>query len=288
MSEPRLPAALVPVLERLRDDEHAPTLARLNALCLLGDECERLAARDACSAEDSAAQLLDELHANLRMAKAYDGSQRYAAELATVGKFVRANPPKKRVPERVGGALVPELELVQVKRTRRERLFGPHDLARQVAFLALLQVEEVWCIVLDNQHQMFGRFRVSRGTVGASMVPAGEVLRTVLVAGGVAFALAHNHPSGSRTFSGDDLAVTRRLLEASQITDVRFVEHLLVYPVAPGEPGGLSLATHLWKEHLDALRGAGVDGVPVDPDVEVRYGWRSMRESHAYLWEQPQ
>jgi DNA repair protein RadC len=40
--------------------------------------------------------------------------------------------------------------------------------------------------------------------------------------------LAHNHPSGDPTPSEEDLAITRRLLEAGRILGIDLLDHVVV------------------------------------------------------------
>jgi DNA repair protein RadC len=47
-------------------------------------------------------------------------------------------------------------------------------------------------------------------------------------AGGAAFAVAHNHPSGDPSPSASDRRVTTRLREAADTVGVRFLDHVVV------------------------------------------------------------
>jgi DNA repair protein RadC len=40
--------------------------------------------------------------------------------------------------------------------------------------------------------------------------------------------VVHNHPSGETDPSEDDLAVTRRLIEAGEILGIRLLDHVIV------------------------------------------------------------
>jgi len=42
------------------------------------------------------------------------------------------------------------------------------------------------------------------------------------------FLIAHNHPSNSNEFSIEDVEATRRIKEASDILDIRMIDHLVI------------------------------------------------------------
>jgi DNA repair protein RadC len=55
-----------------------------------------------------------------------------------------------------------------------------------------------------------------------------DILRHVLVLGGKAFLIAHNHPSGDPEPSRGDIAYTRRMSTMSEMLGLRLVDHLVV------------------------------------------------------------
>lgn len=91
--------------------------------------------------------------------------------------------------------------------------------ARQESFIALL---------LDGRHRVRGEVVVSRGTLTASLVHPREVFRSALREAAAAMVLVHNHPSGDPAPSGEDRAVTTRLVEAGELLGVRIVDHVIV------------------------------------------------------------
>lgn len=90
------------------------------------------------------------------------------------------------------------------------------------------RVEKVLLLVLDGGHRVRHTLMVGQGGATASLVPVREVLGQVLRHDGVAFAVAHNHPSGSLEPSAEDLAVTDRLRAAAEVTGLRFLDHVIV------------------------------------------------------------
>ena len=92
-----------------------------------------------------------------------------------------------------------------------------------------LDHEVFGCLLLDSQHRLLGEPRVLfRGTVdGASVYPR-EVVKEALHSGAAAMIFFHNHPSGMPEPSQADRAITRRLVDALALIDVRVLDHFVL------------------------------------------------------------
>ncbi len=106
-------------------------------------------------------------------------------------------------------------------------------------------------IYLDAKNRVIDDDVLFTGTVTASAVYPREVVRAALGRSAAAVIFAHNHPSGDPAPSPDDMAVTRRLIEACGLMGITVHEHLIV-----GREGYYSFADH---GHIRRLR-AEVDG----------------------------
>jgi DNA repair protein RadC len=89
-------------------------------------------------------------------------------------------------------------------------------------------VEAFYVMVLDGRHRILGINEVSRGGMTGVEVHPANVLRPVLVAGGVAFIVFHNHPSGDPEPSPEDMLLTKRLMESSKIMGLPMLDHIIV------------------------------------------------------------
>jgi DNA repair protein RadC len=56
----------------------------------------------------------------------------------------------------------------------------------------------------------------------------------VIVQGAYGFILAHNHPSGDPSPSRADERLTRRLIEAADLMQLRFLDHVIIGRPSPG------------------------------------------------------
>ena len=97
-----------------------------------------------------------------------------------------------------------------------------------------LAQEQVVVAVVDTRLRHLGTTIVSVGTVSESSAHPREILRPVITRGAYGFILIHNHPSGDPSPSRADVSVTERLVEASNLMQVKFLDHLIIGKPMPG------------------------------------------------------
>lgn len=68
---------------------------------------------------------------------------------------------------------------------------------------------------------------VTVGTLNASLVHPREVFKAAIIEGASSILLSHNHPSSDVNPSNQDIAVTRRLMQAGEILGIRVLDHLI-------------------------------------------------------------
>ena len=83
-------------------------------------------------------------------------------------------------------------------------------------------------IYLDAKNRVIADEILFTGTVTASAVYPREVVRAALAHTAAAVIFAHNHPSGDPSPSSDDMAITRKLVEACALMGITVHEHLIV------------------------------------------------------------
>ena len=88
---------------------------------------------------------------------------------------------------------------------------------------------EVFAVMLlDNQHRLLDYQELFFGTINAGTVHPREVVKAALNRNAAAVILAHNHPSGDPTPSPEDVALTRKLVEAGSLLDIPVLDHLIL------------------------------------------------------------
>jgi DNA repair protein RadC len=83
-------------------------------------------------------------------------------------------------------------------------------------------------ISLNTRNKILGINTVSVGSLNASLVHPREVFKDAIMHGAYSVVLAHNHPSGDSEPSEDDLMITKRLVEAGKILDIKVTDHIII------------------------------------------------------------
>lgn len=90
------------------------------------------------------------------------------------------------------------------------------------------QHEVFACLFLDNQHRLIQFEELFQGTIDGAAVYPREVVKRVLALNAAAVIFAHNHPSGVAEPSQADRLITKRLVQALSLIDVRVLDHFVV------------------------------------------------------------
>jgi DNA repair protein RadC len=105
----------------------------------------------------------------------------------------------------------------------------PTDVAEPlVDAMGALEREELRVLLLDTKNVVTAERTVYRGNLAGSSVRVGEVYRDAVRACAAAVIVAHNHPSGDPSPSGEDLRITAELAEAGRLLDIELLDHLII------------------------------------------------------------
>ncbi|WP_322907905.1 RadC family protein [Paenibacillus campi] len=94
--------------------------------------------------------------------------------------------------------------------------------------LRYLQKEHFVCLFLNTKNHIISQETLSMGSLNASIVHPREVFRAAIKCSSASVICAHNHPSGDPTPSPEDIALTRRLVEAGQLIGIEVLDHLVI------------------------------------------------------------
>lgn len=121
---------------------------------------------------------------------------------------------------------------------REEPLREPCDVGPMLmARLRAYPCEVFAALFLDNRHRVITYEELFRGTINAAVVYPREVVRRAIAHNAAAVIFAHNHPSGDPEPSSADRCITRALVKALELIDVRVLDHLVI-----GEDRWVSMA----------------------------------------------
>jgi len=100
----------------------------------------------------------------------------------------------------------------------RKSLTCPRNVVELLrAILETEPVEVCAILCLTTLHHFLAYHKLSRGSLGETVVHVRDVFKAALLANSAAIVLAHNHPSGDPIPSHTDLALTRCVARAGEI-----------------------------------------------------------------------
>ncbi len=97
-----------------------------------------------------------------------------------------------------------------------------------IASLRDLEHEVFACLFLDNRHRVIQFEKLFFGSIDTTSVHPRVLIKRALHHNAAAVILAHNHPSGIPKPSHADREITRELVKALQLVEVRLLDHIIV------------------------------------------------------------
>jgi DNA repair protein RadC len=91
-----------------------------------------------------------------------------------------------------------------------------------------LDVEEFWLLLMNQNHRLIKKIRISHGGITEVSVDIRIIMREAVLANATIMAVCHNHPSGSVRPSEQDNQLTTQLQHACNTMRIRFLDHVIV------------------------------------------------------------
>ncbi len=91
-----------------------------------------------------------------------------------------------------------------------------------------LKKEVFKVIYLSSQNQIIDTADLFEGTLNSSSISPREVMESAIKYSAASLIFVHNHPSGTAEPSGSDKAVTRDLVYAGNIMQIRVLDHIII------------------------------------------------------------
>jgi DNA repair protein RadC len=88
--------------------------------------------------------------------------------------------------------------------------------------------EQFRVIFLDARNQLLHDEVMGEGSTSTAPVYEREIVRRALELGASALLLVHNHPSGDPAASRDDIAMTRKVIEAGKTMGITVHDHIII------------------------------------------------------------
>jgi DNA repair protein RadC len=109
------------------------------------------------------------------------------------------------------------------------KISQPEDIAKiYIPKYRGVRAEIFKVLLLNTANKIFREINVTEGILNASIVHPREVFRLAITESAASIILMHNHPSGNPEPSDEDRKITRQLIEASKIIDIKVLDHIII------------------------------------------------------------
>ncbi len=126
-------------------------------------------------------------------------------------------------------AILSALELGRRKAGKKSRsIKTPEDVYNEIRHYADRQQEHLIVIALNGAHEVVFAEMVTIGLVNMTVVHPREVFSDAIRCRASSIVIAHNHCSGQLNPSDEDLAITKRIVNAGQILGIHVLDHLII------------------------------------------------------------
>jgi len=121
-----------------------------------------------------------------------------------------------------------ELGRRMLKEKKSSILLSPKDVWERMEDIRASKKEHFVVFYLDSRNQEIQKEIISVGTLNESLVHPREVFESAIKNNAASIIIAHNHPSGDLEPSQSDIDVTKKLIHAGKILDIKIVSHVIV------------------------------------------------------------
>lgn len=90
-----------------------------------------------------------------------------------------------------------------------------------------LSHEEFWIVVLNTANKVLAKHMLSKGGRAGTVVDVKILFEEVLGYRATSIILTHNHPSGNLKPSEQDRQITKRIVDAGKLLDIKVLDHLI-------------------------------------------------------------
>ena len=91
-----------------------------------------------------------------------------------------------------------------------------------------LSHEEFWIILTARSQKVITKELMSKGGLSNTVIDPKIIFSTALLHKASHIILIHNHPSGNLKPSHNDIALTKNLIAAGQVLEIKIMDHLII------------------------------------------------------------
>jgi len=88
--------------------------------------------------------------------------------------------------------------------------------------------EYFYALLLDSKNRIIKEELISVGTLNSSLVHPREVFKSAIKESANAIILVHNHPSGDANASNEDEIITKKIINAGKLMNIKVIDHVVI------------------------------------------------------------
>jgi len=112
---------------------------------------------------------------------------------------------------------------------QKPKISSPDDITNLIGLeMSLLEQEQLRIVLLNTRNEVIGIRTLYQGTTNQAQVRIAEVFRDAVRANAVAIIVVHNHPTGDPTPSSADIDLTRSMVEAGEMLEIKLLDHMII------------------------------------------------------------
>lgn len=94
--------------------------------------------------------------------------------------------------------------------------------------LADIPMEEFWVVLLNQNNRVLSKQFISRGGISGTIADSRIIFKYALDHLATSIILCHNHPSGNVSPSVQDKELTKRMVSAGDLLQIKVLDHIIV------------------------------------------------------------
>ena len=136
---------------------------------------------------------------------------------------------KAQAPEYIPMVSVHLVKEGRMKYSVRESLKTPDIVYKQFSKMFRHQMQEkLVAVFVDSQLMPLGVQVAGIGTLNTCAIDIPGIFRAAILSGAAGLVLMHNHPSGDCAPSGEDIDVTKSMIKAGKLLNIRLLDHIIM------------------------------------------------------------
>ena len=151
--------------------------------------------------------------------------------------------------EEIGKRSVNELKMIGLSQPNAERLYSAFELSRRygqsfseritignpadvarimIPIVRGLEKECLYVLILDTKMGMKKIECVTIGILNAGLIHPREIFKIAIAESASSIIISHNHPSGNCDPSGEDIKITKILVQAGELLQIPVDDHVII------------------------------------------------------------